>query len=146
MLLKLIAVGRLKDRALAGKCADYIRRLTGGGRKFELVELPDSGVESEGDAMLRELDRERHSAIVVLTEEGREFSSLELAQWLRKLDRKAVFIIGGPFGIAPAVKRRADLLWSLSRLTFPHEIARLLCVEQLYRAADIARGGSYHHQ
>ncbi len=144
MLLKLIVVGKIREKGLLERCEEYRKRLGGYG-KFEAVELADSTVEGEGAAILRELEKERSAAVIVLTEEGREFTSVAFSQYLQRLDRKVVLVIGGPFGLAPEVKRRADLLWSLSKLTFPHEIARLLCMEQLYRACNIARGGSYHH-
>ena len=64
---------------------------------------------------------------------------------LEKSDRKMVFVIGGPFGIAPEVKARADLLLALSRMTFTHEMARMLFLEQLYRSMNLLNGGSYHH-
>ena len=56
-----------------------------------------------------------------------------------------VFVVGGPYGLAPEVKQKADLLWSLSKLTFTHELARLLLFEQLFRAVNILHGGSYHN-
>ena len=64
---------------------------------------------------------------------------------LPSIDRKIVFIVGGPYGVAAEIKQRADWIWSLSKMTFPHEIARLLLCEQLYRAWNLANGGSYHH-
>ena len=80
----------------------------------------------------------------MLSEEGRQFTSTEFAAKLGSFDRKIVFVIGGPCGLAPEVKQRADLLWSLSKLTFTHELARLLLMEQLFRATNILHGGSYH--
>ena len=91
------------------------------------------------------LDRERGAAVVVLSEEGREFTSTAFASVLGNFNRKVVFVIGGPYGLDPAVKARAELLWSLSKLTFTHEIARFLLFEQLFRACSILRGGSYHN-
>ena len=145
MLIKIIAIGKIKDRALAAKCQTYLRRLGAYG-KVELVELPDSDVSGEGAAVLRELSRDRVCSFWVLSEEGREFSSIELSRRLADCDRKLVFLVGGPYGIADEVKRTAECLWSLSKLTFPHEIARLLLCEQLYRAMNLAHGGAYHHQ
>ena len=113
--------------------------------KLEVVELPDSTVAKEGQAILKALEKERTSAVVVLSEEGREFTSADFAAKLGSFDRKIVFVIGGPYGLAPEVKTRADLLWSLSKLTFTHELARLLLMEQLFRANNILHGGSYHN-
>ncbi|MBQ4314189.1 MAG: 23S rRNA (pseudouridine(1915)-N(3))-methyltransferase RlmH [Lentisphaeria bacterium] len=145
MLMKLIFIGKLKDRAIQSKCEEYIKRLRHYA-KLEIVELSDSGVESEGKAILRELEKERVRDFIVLTEEGREFTSCQLSERLASSDRKLVFLIGGPYGIAPEVKAAANTLLSLSKLTFPHEIARLLLCEQLFRAVNIANGGSYHHE
>ena len=70
---------------------------------------------------------------------------MKFAEVLGKFDRKVVFVIGGPYGLAPEIRVKADLLWSLSRLTFTHELARLLLFEQLFRAVNILHGGSYHN-
>ena len=83
--------------------------------------------------------------IRVKGEEGKLFTTAQFAQKISAIDRKMVFVIGGPFGLAPEVKERADLLWSLSPLTFTHEMARFLLCEQLYRALNLNAGGSYHH-
>ena len=144
MLMKLILVGKMKDKALDAKCAEYLKRLRAYG-KVEVVELADSNVENEAKAIARELERDRVRDFIVLTEEGKEFTSVQLSERLCTSDRKLVFLIGGPYGIAPEIKAQAQTLWSLSKLTFPHEIARLLLCEQLYRAMNIAQGGSYHH-
>ena len=145
MLMKLILIGRLKDKAIQGKCEEYLKRLRHYG-KLEIVELADSGVESEGKAILKEFERDRVRDFIVLTEEGKEYTSTQLSARLASSDRKLVFLIGGPYGISPEVKAAANTLWSLSKLTFPHEIARLLLCEQLFRAMNIANGGSYHHE
>ena len=95
---------------------------------------------------MRELDRTRGAKIVALSEEGKLFSTAEFAEFLKRCDTRMVFVVGGPFGLAPEVKAKADLLWSLSPLTFTHELARLLLYEQLYRAANFNAGGGYHHR
>ena len=144
MLLKLVFVGKLKDRAMQARCDEFAKWLSPYA-KLEIVELPDSNVAKEGQAILKALEKERNSAVVVLSEEGREFTSAQFAEKLGSFDRKAVFVIGGPYGLAPEVKAQAELLWSLSKLTFTHELARLLLMEQLFRATNILHGGSYHN-
>ncbi|MDD5698198.1 MAG: 23S rRNA (pseudouridine(1915)-N(3))-methyltransferase RlmH [Victivallaceae bacterium] len=144
MLIKIIAVGKIKDRGLQNKIDEFIKWISPYA-KIEMVELRDSNVESEGTAILKALNREK-AFVFALSEEGREFSSSELARELAAVDRKMIFIIGGPFGLSPAVKQGADMLLSLSKMTFTHEMARLFLVEQIYRAIDIARGGKYHNQ
>ena len=142
-LFKVIVIGKLKDRFLQARCDEYAKWL-GAYAKVEIKELPDSTIEKEGVAIIKELEKEHGSYIVVLSEEGRQFSSEEFATQLGKLDRKVVFVIGGPDGLTPAVKAKANLLWSLSKLTFTHELARLLLFEQLFRAENILNGGHYH--
>ena len=145
MLLKIVAVGRVKERSFAERCDEYRKRL-GAYAKVQLVEVADGDVASEGAAILRELDREHHAEVVALSEEGREFTTAEFAAHLAAADGKVVFVIGGPFGLAPEVEKRARLVWSLSRLTFTHEMARMLLLEQLYRACNLNAGGRYHHR
>lgn len=144
MLLKLVFIGKLKDRAIQARCDEFAKWLSPYA-KLEVVELPDSNVAKEGQAIMRTLDKERSAAVVVLSEEGAQFTSTQFAAKLGSFDRKIVFVIGGPCGLAPEVKQRADLLWSLSKLTFTHELARLLLMEQLFRATNILHGGSYHN-
>ena len=144
MLIKVLVVGRLKDRAIQARCAEFAKWL-GPYAKLEVQELPDSNVAKEGQAILKALERDRGAALVALSEEGKEFTSVKFAEVLGKFDRKVVFVIGGPYGLAPEIRAKADLLWSLSRLTFTHELARLLLFEQLFRAVNILHGGSYHN-
>ena len=145
MLAKLLLIGKMKDRALSARTDEFLERCRAYG-KAEAVELPDSDVAREGKALLRELDKEKSSCIVVLSEEGKLLTTEKFAAYVAAADRKLVFVIGGPFGLAPEVKARASLLWSLSPLTFTHELARLLLCEQLYRALNFNAGGSYHHR
>ncbi len=144
MLIKVVVIGKLKDRAIEARCAEYAKWI-GTSAKVEVRELPDSDVAKEGKAIQKELEHDRGAVVIALSEEGREFTSVEFAKQLGRFDRKLVFVIGGPYGLAPEIRARADLLWSLSKLTFTHELARLLLFEQLYRATNILRGGHYHN-
>ena len=143
--IKIIAVGKMKDKNLDKLINELQVRLRKYG-KTELTILPDSNVANEGSAIIRELDKERNSTIFVLSEEGNQWNTVQFASKLEALDRRAVFVIGGPFGLAPEVKQRANHLWSLSKLTFTHEMARYLLCEQLFRALNYLNGGSYHHE
>ena len=143
MLIKIIVVGKLKDRAIQSRCDEYCKWLRPYA-KLEVVELPDATPEREGQAILKALDKER-GHIFMLSEEGREFTSEEFAAELGRHDCKMIFVIGGPLGLTAEAKARGDLLWSLSRLTFTHEMARFLLCEQLYRAVTILHGGKYHN-
>jgi 23S rRNA (pseudouridine1915-N3)-methyltransferase len=101
----------------------------------------------EGDALLRRLRPGAHT--IVLDREGREFSSEGLSEHFARLKVYGCsdfqFILGGALGLDARLKEKADLSWSLSRLTFPHQLARCVLVEQLYRATRIERGEPYHY-
>lgn len=141
-----IAIGKMKNRSLAALCDDFCKRLKRQGN-FELIELKDGDVESEGQRILDALVKRGSSRIYVMAEEGKTRSSQQLADELYALQgQPAVFIIGGAYGLSAAVKQRADALFALSPLTFTHEIARMLVCEQLYRAVSIQNGSKYHHE
>ena len=143
MLIKVIVVGKIKERGLQSKIEQFKKWLSAYA-KFELCELRDSNVEKEGVAILKELGK--HKAFVfALSEEGKEFTSVEFSKKLANIDKKWIFIIGGPLGLSETVKQNVDCLLSLSKMTFTHEMARLFLLEQIYRAIDIARGGKYHN-
>ena len=144
MLIKIIVIGKLKDKFMQARCDEYTKWIGGYG-KLEIRELPDSTVEKEGQAIQKELEKDRGAFIVALSEEGREYTTVDFAAYLQKIDRKLVFIIGGPYGLAQTIRQNADLLWSLSKLTFTHEIARLLLFEQIFRVLNLNAGGHYHN-
>ena len=109
---------------------------------FELLELRDE------DQILKSLRNSDH--LVLLDERGETFSSID---WARNLEQKAahlpkdlVFVVGGPYGFPPAVQARCKERLSLSRMTFSHQLVRLVFLEQLYRAFTIIRGEPYHHE
>jgi 23S rRNA (pseudouridine1915-N3)-methyltransferase len=139
--IRLIAAGtRLPDWIDEG-VAEYARRF-GRGLKFELVEIP---LAREAERMRAALGRSDY--VVALEVTGRAMSSPELAQWLaaRMAGGKNVsLLIGGPDGLDPALSKAADLRWSLSPLTFPHGLARVIVAEQLYRAQSLLQGHPYH--
>jgi len=141
MLIKVLAIGRMRDVHWQAKAEEFAKWLSPYA-KIELVELRDADRAREGEQLLRAL-RDERGFVVVLSEDGEAVSSPELAARLGRIDRKIVFVIGGPDGLTPEVKARADWLWSLSKLTFTHEMARVLLFEQLFRAVSIAHGGKY---
>ncbi len=102
----------------------------------------------EGEVILRVL--EPGDYIIVLDEHGKELSSVELSELCEKKTnegiKRMVFVIGGAYGISDAVKQKANFTWSLSRLTFPHQLARLVLTEQTYRALSILANEKYHHE
>lgn len=142
----LIAVGHIKNKSLKSLCDDFAKRLSRQG-KFEQTELKDGTVETESTRILDTLSRRKNAKVYTLAEEGTTYTSTAFAGELLNLQgNPAIFIIGGAYGLNQAVKDRADICLSLSPFTFTHEIARLLILEQLYRAVSINTGSNYHHR
>ena len=156
MLIQLIAVGKLKERWMRDGFAEYEKRLSR-YCKFTLTELPESrlpddpnpaetaqALEHEGKAILQAC----RGKIIALCIEGQPRSSEQLAAVLSQAgvsgDSAVSFVIGSSFGLSDAVKRQADLRLSMSPMTFPHQLARILLIEQIYRAFQINSGGKYH--
>lgn len=155
MKIVCISVGKKHDSDIARAIDDYTQRLQRYAT-FEWQLLPPAkgkmGVEetkrTEGPVIAAQLKDDDY--VVLLDEDGRQLTSNGLADILDVLDmqssKRIVFIIGGAYGVTDELKRRADVLWSLSDLTFPHQLVRLIFVEQLYRANTIRRGEPYHHE
>jgi len=141
MRIRLIAAGtRLPDWVDAG-VADYARRF-GRGLKFELVEIPLAREAERMRQALREGDY-----VVALEVKGRSLSTEELAQWLATrmaAGRDLALLVGGPEGLDAKLSAAADFRWSLSPLTWPHALVRILVAEQLYRAHSLLQGHPYH--
>jgi 23S rRNA (pseudouridine1915-N3)-methyltransferase len=137
--MRILAVGKVRKAWVQEGIALYCKRLPG----LEIAELKDSTMAKEAEAISSALRPEER--LVVLTEEGLNLNSLAFAEQLRGSgsDRIA-FVIGGADGLAAALKEQAHWRLSLSPMTFPHELARLLLLEQLYRASTILQGGPYH--
>jgi 23S rRNA (pseudouridine1915-N3)-methyltransferase len=145
--MKIVTIGKKQERFVAEGIAEYEKRL----RKpfaIDWMVLPDGDAASEEKAILRAVsEKGGRDYVILLDERGENLTSLELASILtqKMQDRNVVFVIGGSFGVSEAVRARADLVWSLSRLVFPHQLVRLTLAEQIYRAQTIANGQSYHH-
>jgi 23S rRNA (pseudouridine1915-N3)-methyltransferase len=137
--IRILAVGKVRKGWVSEGVELYRRRLPG----LEIVELRDGGLAREAEAISSEL--RRGEQLVALCEEGQTYDSLAFAQALDGSgSEQLAFVIGGAAGLDPALKVRASWRLSLSPLTFPHELARLLLLEQLYRARSIQQGGPYH--
>lgn len=137
--IRIIAVGKVRKGWVQEGVAFYRKRLPG----LVITELKDSSMAKEAEAITAALHTDER--LVVLTEEGRSVDSIAFAEQLRGSgsDRLA-FVIGGADGLDPGLKARASWRLSLSPMTFPHELAQLLLLEQLYRAISILQGGPYH--
>ena len=155
--VKLITLGTLKEGYLRDAAAEYEKRL-GGFCRFEQVQLKeerlsDSPSESE---IKNALDRESakilaeispRAYVVAMCVEGKQLSSEELADKLDEISARTsevCFIIGSSFGLSDSVKQRADLRLSVSKLTFPHQLMRVLLLEAIYRGFNIQKGTKYH--
>jgi len=156
--ITLIAMGKLKEKFYLSAAAEYEKRMKG-YCQFQLLELPEArlsedpspaeisaGLEKEADMILSRIPK--GTWFCTLTPEGKMLSSEALAEKLRdvKISGKssACFLIGSSFGMAQRIKNRADLKLSMSPMTFPHHLARIMVLEQLYRAEAIQAGSKYH--
>jgi 23S rRNA (pseudouridine1915-N3)-methyltransferase len=157
MKLILLLTGKTDQAWIRDGVAEYGKRISKYAR-FEMVTLPDvknPGNRSADRVMTKEAEKmlslfKSDDHVVLLDEHGRSFSTIEMAGWLRTTmslpKKRIVFVVGGPWGFDPAVKARADQLISLSRLTFSHQVVRLLFAEQLYRVLSVIAGDPYHHE
>ena len=155
MRLTLLVVGRTTDVRLGALIDEYRERLKH-YVPFELTVIPDlKNAKSltqdqikqvEGESILRAVGTSR---VILLDEHGQEYRSVEFADYMQRLmsgGQDVTFVVGGPYGFSPAVYERANGKISLSRMTFSHQMIRLLFVEQIYRAMTILRNEPYHHE
>ena len=137
--IRILAVGKVRKSWVQEGVSLYLKRLPG----LVVTELRDSTMAKEAEAIAAALRPDER--LVLLTEEGTTYTSVAFAQQLRDSgSQRLAFVIGGAEGLDPALKARANWRLSLSPMTFPHELARLLLLEQLYRASSILQGGPYH--
>jgi 23S rRNA (pseudouridine1915-N3)-methyltransferase len=154
MRTRLIAVGSRMPKWVREAYDDYITRLNP-GLKISLTEIepgaraagrsPQKAIETEAERILGAVRKDEY--VVALDEHGTEMTTRELASWLATRMRDGsdlAFLIGGPDGFAPDVLGRSDFKWSLSRLTFPHALVRVVLAEQLYRAHGVLANHPYH--
>lgn len=157
--VNIICIGKIKEKFYTDAIAEYSKRL-GAFCRFAITELPEERIKSntpnaaqidevltaEGKRILQKISPQDY--VIALCIEGRLPSSEELAQTLAgaAVAGKSTVdcIIGGSYGLSGEVKKRADLRLSMSRMTFPHQLARVILTEQIYRAFEINSGGKYH--
>lgn len=158
MKLKVITVGKLKEKYLRDGIAEYSKRMSRFA-KLEMLELPDEKtpdkasqaendqiLHKEGQRILEKIaDRE---FVIALAIEGKSLSSEAFSQYLSDLGVRGysdvTFVIGGSLGLSPAVKTRANFLISFGKMTLPHQLMKLVLMEQIYRAFMIQQGSPYH--
>ena len=156
MKTKLLVVGKTNDKNITKEIDDYVGRVKQ-YMPFDIEVIPElkntksltqsNQKEMEAEQILKRL--QPSDTVVLLDEHGKEYRSIEFARWIEKLQQTArslVFIIGGPYGFADSVYERSDAKLSLSKMTFSHQMIRLLFVEQIYRACTIIKGEPYHHE
>lgn len=156
--ITLIAMGKLKEKFYISAAEEYRKRLKG-YCNFQIVELPEyrlpedpspaeiaAGLEKEADLILGKIPK--NAWFCVFTPEGKTLSSEDFAEKLKEVKQNgksnACFLIGSSFGMAPRVKNRADFKLSMGPMTFPHHLARIMVLEQIYRAESIQAGSKYH--
>jgi 23S rRNA (pseudouridine1915-N3)-methyltransferase len=153
----LLCIGKTQEKYLLEGIRDYEKRLVHYVR-FTRQELPDvkntSSLschqikEKEGRLLLKNIKPGDH--LVLFDEKGSTYTSKQMSfqieQHIQKGTRTLVFVLGGPYGFSDQVRDRAQETWSLSSLTFSHQLVRLLCMEQIYRCFTIIKGEAYHHE
>ncbi len=138
---KIIAIGKIKKRWIQSGIDMYLNRLPG----LKIIEIKDSTQEKE-ESTIKDILK-KNETLITLNENGHSFTSKRLAtKLLDSHTQNITFVIGGATGLSPSLNTSASWQLSLSPLTFPHEIARLLLIEQLYRAQTILQGGPYHKE
>ena len=157
MKIALLQTGKTNEKYLADGIEIFSARLKK-GPGFEIITAPDiKNTRSMGEQELREKEGKKilelireGDFVVLLDEHGREFRTVEFASWLENMFiqsfKRLLFVTGGAWGFSGEVHSRADMKISLSKMTFPHQLVRLIFVEQLYRALSIIRGSPYHHE
>ncbi len=149
MNITILAVGKKRTEYFESALAEYQKRLSR-WVKVEWRIIPVSSTDLESQHLIRCIDDAgNHSVCVLLDERGLNWSTPELANkveaWQNQAIKEVIFIIGGAHGVSKQLQDTVTQIWSLSTLVFPHELVRVLLLEQLYRAYDLNAGGKYHH-
>lgn len=144
--IRLTCIGRLKESYYIEACNEYQKRLTRYAN-LEILELPETGnISKDGDVLLSKISPSDY--VIAMCIEGKEYSSPALAGLISDCalrgKSRLIFCIGGSDGLSDGVKARADVRLSMSPMTFPHHLARVMVLEQIYRAFQINEGGKYH--
>lgn len=156
MKTELIQVGKTVNKHFIAGINDYCERISH-YMPFQITTIPElkntkalteqQQKDREGEMILKLL--QPSDTVVLLDEHGKEFRSIEFASWIERqqqVARRLVFVIGGPYGFSEAVYARANDKISLSRMTFSHQMVRMIFCEQIYRACTIIKGEPYHHE
>lgn len=152
----LILIGKTTSKVFNTGINDYVERISH-YMPFDIITIPElkntksiteeQQKEKEGELILKHI--QPGDTLVLLDEHGKELRSIELANWLERKQqtcRRLVFVIGGPYGFSKEVYDKANEKISLSKMTFSHQMVRLIFTEQIYRACTIIKGEPYHHE
>ncbi len=157
MKITIVAVGKTEKGFIGDGVQEYLGRLKH-YINTEIVIVPDIKgskglstkqlMEKECQAIMQRI--EGQPEVIILDDKGKEFTSTQLASWFNQKNingtREVIFVIGGAYGVSDEIKYKAQQMLSLSKLTFSHQMVRLILVEQLYRAMTIIKGEPYHHE
>lgn len=150
----ILAVGKIKEKHWRTAAGEYLLRLKPYARivieeitpePFKRESDKEKAKQKEGERLLAALSKYSDSEIIILDERGREFTSPEFSEFFSRETRRVVFVIGGVLGFSENFSKRTFTKIALSKMTLPHELARVVLLEQIYRAATIVSGKSYHY-
>ena len=150
-MIKIISVGNIKEKYLKDAINEYIKRI----KKYtniEIIEIKDEGLVEKSKAIQLEAEKinkyiSQKDYLITLEIEGKEYNSLEFAEKINQIqieNSNITFIIGGSYGLSDDIKRKSKIHLSFSKMTFPHQLFRVLLLEQIYRAYKIINNESYH--
>lgn len=153
--ITILAIGKLKEKYFQAAAEEYAKRLKS-YVKLEIIELEaesfseDEGSKikakkKEGERIFKFLKKRNNAEVIILDEKGKEFSSEKFAKFLDSIDRHIVIIVGGSLGWDDEIKKQPFMRLSLSQMTYPHELARVALLEQIFRAVAILKGKDYHY-
>lgn len=153
-MISIVAVGKIKEKSLSQLIEEYKKRI-GAYSKIEIIEVSDEPNDRLNDEKVKEIEGQRiikqlkkDSYVILLSLKGKQMDSIKFSKEIEKINTynssHITFVIGGSVGVSEQVEQRADLLLKLSEMTFPHNIARLLILEQIYRAYKILNNETYH--
>ncbi|MDY5728362.1 MAG: 23S rRNA (pseudouridine(1915)-N(3))-methyltransferase RlmH [Erysipelotrichaceae bacterium] len=153
-MISIVAVGKIKEKSLSQLIEEYKKRI-GAYSKIEIIEVSDEPNDRLSDEKVKEIEGQRiikqlkkDSYVILLSLKGKQMDSIKFSREIEKINTynssHITFVIGGSVGVSEQVEQRADLLLKLSEMTFPHNIARLLILEQIYRAYKILNNETYH--
>ncbi|MDE3145387.1 MAG: 23S rRNA (pseudouridine(1915)-N(3))-methyltransferase RlmH [Bacteroidota bacterium] len=156
MKIQFWSVGKAHDAYVKTGIEDFTKRINKYfAAEWTIIQPPKNAASlsekdlKKAESVLIAAQLQKDDFVILLDERGKLFSSTELAQFIQQLanesNKRIIFLIGGAFGVDESIAKRANFIWSLSKLVFPHMLVRLILAEQVYRACSILRNEKYHH-